>query len=202
MISGQALETMNKLKEINEHVKLALDKLQVIRADLVSLDDNWQKWDLAKLVDSLRTWTDRNPQDILNNDQKHKREAVFQTKEQKQTPHACAYCDKQDYNARQCESVKSVEDRRLILSKRKLCFNCTGTKHRASDCCRNKLCLVCNPKHHTSICDENENVLLETKSNACTYPLLIANIEGIKCRALVDTGAGAFYASLFHYESH
>ena len=63
VISGQALETMNKLKEINEHVKLALDKLQVIRADLVSLDDNWQKWDLEKLVDSLRTWTDRNPQE-------------------------------------------------------------------------------------------------------------------------------------------
>ena len=80
MISGQALETMNKLKEINEHVKLALDKLQVIRADLVSLDDNWQKWDLAKLVDSLRTWTDRNPQDILNNDQNIKGKLFFKQK--------------------------------------------------------------------------------------------------------------------------
>ena len=120
--------------------------------------------------------------------------------------------------------------------KKILCFNCTGTKQRASDCrsnklcliCNskhhtsisdknenvlltknsnactyplvivsisNKLCLICNSKHHTSISDKNENVLLTTNSNACTYPLVIVRIEGIKCRTLVDTGAGASYVS-------
>ena len=49
--------------------------------------------------------------------------------------------------------------------------------------------------NHTSICDKNENVLLTTNSNACTYLLVIVNIEGIKCRTLVDTGAGASYLS-------
>ena len=34
------------------------------------------------------------------------------------------------------------------------------------------------------------NFLLTT-----TYPLVIIDIEGIKCRALIDTGAGASYAS-------
>ena len=109
-----------------------MDKLLGIRTDLARLDDNWQEWDLANLVDSLRRWTDRSPENILNNDQKHKRENVFQTKEQKQLPYACVYCDKQGQKASQCESVKSVEDRRLILSKKKRCFNCTGTKHIAS----------------------------------------------------------------------
>ena len=58
-------------------------------ADLVRLDDNRQEWDFAKLVDSFRRWTDRNSKNILNNDQKHRREGVFQTKEQKQTPRVC-----------------------------------------------------------------------------------------------------------------
>ena len=195
VISVQALETMNKLKEINGYMRLTLDKLPGIRADLVRLDDNWQEWDFEKLVDSLRRWTERNPKNILNNDPKYKRENVFHSKEQKQTPRACVYCDKQGHKASECEIVKSVADRKLILSKKKLCFNCTGTKHRASDCRSNKLCLNCNSKHHTSICDKCDNVLLTTNSNACAYPVVIINIEGIKCRALVDTGSGANYVS-------
>ena len=55
---------MNKLKEINGYVRLTLDKLPDITADLVRLDDNCQEWDFAKLVDSLRRWTDRNPKNI------------------------------------------------------------------------------------------------------------------------------------------
>ena len=46
VISEQALETMNKLKEINGYMRLTLDKLPGIRADLVRLDDNWQEWEL------------------------------------------------------------------------------------------------------------------------------------------------------------
>ena len=65
------------------------------------------------------------------------------------------------------------------------------TKHRASDCRNNNLCDICNSNHHTSICVKNENVLLTTNNNACTYSLVIVNMQGIKCHALVDTGAGA-----------
>ena len=39
-ISVQALETMKKLKDIKGYVRLTLDKLPGIRADLVRLDDN------------------------------------------------------------------------------------------------------------------------------------------------------------------
>ena len=61
VISEQAFETTNKLKEINGYMKLSLDKLPSITADLVRLDDNWLEWYFAKLVESLRRWTDRNP---------------------------------------------------------------------------------------------------------------------------------------------
>ena len=43
VISVQALETMKKLKEINGYATSTLDKLPRIRANLVRLDDNWQK---------------------------------------------------------------------------------------------------------------------------------------------------------------
>ena len=42
--SVQALEIMGKLKEINGYVRLALDKLQGIRTDLVRTDDDWKDW--------------------------------------------------------------------------------------------------------------------------------------------------------------
>ena len=36
----QALETMQKLKDVKGYVRLTLDKLPEIRADLIRLDDN------------------------------------------------------------------------------------------------------------------------------------------------------------------
>ena len=57
----QALETMGKVKEIGGFVRLTLDKLSGVRADLVRLDDNWQEWGFRELIESLRKWCDINP---------------------------------------------------------------------------------------------------------------------------------------------
>ena len=54
VISAQAIEAMNKLKEINGYVRLTLGKLSGIRADLVRLDDNWQEWDFSKLRELIK----------------------------------------------------------------------------------------------------------------------------------------------------
>ena len=51
--SVQALETMGKLKVINGYVRLALDKLQGIREDLVRINDGWQGWKFPQLVEAL-----------------------------------------------------------------------------------------------------------------------------------------------------
>ena len=56
-------------------------------------------------------------------------------------------------------------------------------------------CVNCNGKHHTPICEKSSNVLFTTNDNHVTYPLVITDTEGIKCRALIDTGAGAPYTS-------
>ena len=57
----QALETMGKIKEMNGYVRVTLDKLPSIRADLVRLDDKWQEWGFTQILEALRKWCDRNP---------------------------------------------------------------------------------------------------------------------------------------------
>ena len=88
-------------------------------------------------------------------------------------------------------SSKKCRKSQANTPQKNLCFDCTGAKHRASDCRSNKFCLICNSEHHTSTCDKNENVILTTNSNARTYSLVIVYIQEIKFTALVDTGAGA-----------
>ena len=57
----QALETMNKLSEVNENVPMTLDKLPAIRGDLVRTNPDWEKWNFAQLSEAVRLWTKRNP---------------------------------------------------------------------------------------------------------------------------------------------
>ena len=46
---------------MNGYVRITLDKLHGIRADLVRNDDNWQDWKFQQLVEALEKWTTRNP---------------------------------------------------------------------------------------------------------------------------------------------
>ena len=41
-------------------MRLTLDKLCGIRADLVRTDDNWQNWGFKELIEAIRKWTERN----------------------------------------------------------------------------------------------------------------------------------------------
>ena len=45
---------MKKLKEINGYLKITLDKLPGIRADLVRLYDDWQEHGFTELTEALR----------------------------------------------------------------------------------------------------------------------------------------------------
>ncbi len=52
-------------------------------------------------------------------------------------------------------------------------------------------------KHHSSICTKKDPLLTANGLNdgSLVYPVVVVNVEGIKCRALLDTGAGNSYAS-------
>ena len=57
-------------------------------------------------------------------------------------------------------------------------------------------CQKCNSKHHTSICDKNSSqLMLAIGEGSVVYPVVVMEVEGIRCRALLDTGAGSSYAS-------
>ena len=88
-------------------------------------------------------------------------------------------------------SVKSI-------SLRIVCFNCTRSQHRAADCKSRSTCQKCQRKHHSSICDQTNNALLAASCNenrSVCYPVVVVEINGVKCRALLDTRAGSSYAS-------
>ena len=197
----QTLETLGKLKEIGGFVRGTLDKLPGIRPDLVRLDDDWQQWGFVQLVESLRKWCDRNP--IQPSDRKgdshsrghghgHSYQATLHQVRR------CAYCDGEDHKATECRKVTDVKQRRKILSEKRLCFNCTGARHQAKDCKSKHTCQKCGDQHHTSICDKKlgkEQMLVATGESTVIYPVVVVPVDGIKCRALLDSGSGNSYAS-------
>ena len=76
------------------------------------------------------------------------------------------------------DSLKTSEKRRTFLTEKKLCYNCTGAKHRASECNSKQMCQNCGRRHHTSICDqekEPEKMLAARHSNdhQLIYPVVV-----------------------------
>ena len=128
IVSTQALDTMSKLKDINGYVKITLDRLPGIRADLVRLDDDWQDWEFTQLVEALRKWTEHNPKIFVPSDKNQKRDKMYYTRENEHKSRVCVYCDKEGHKSSKCKTVAKVSGRRLILSQKRLCFNCTGSK--------------------------------------------------------------------------
>ncbi len=145
LFNVQALETLGKLTEINGYVRMSLDKLEGIRGDLVRTDDSWREWDFPKFVDALRKWTERNP----SQPRKKRNEISFNTQQRN-----CVYCEKPDHRSIECSSVTKPGERRQVLQRKHLCFNCTGSGHRASECKSRSKCRVCDGKHHSSICEK------------------------------------------------
>ena len=198
LFNVQSLETMGKLREVNGYVRMTIDKLPGIRGDLVRTDESWREWNFPKLVDELRKWTERNPIQSKQSD-KPWRDKNFQVLQQRDGRNrGCVYCEKRDHKSVDCKTVATVDDRKRVLSNKRLCFNCTGYKHRAEDCKSRSSCQICQRKHHTSICNSVSNQLMTATSmerSSVIYPVVVVEVMKVKCRALLDTGAGSSYAS-------
>ena len=199
----QALETMGKLREINGYVRMTLDRLPGIRSDLVRTDDSWHEWQFPDLVEALRSWTERNPTSSsdVSNPQERRRERSYQAKvKSESSSKTCAYCDSADHKSYECKVITGVEDRKKLLSEKRLCFNCTGSSHRAATC-RQRGCFICKKRHHTSICDtlkedaEAGVTMCSGEKSNVVYPIVVVRVNGVKTRALLDTGGGSSYAS-------
>ena len=191
--SVQALDTMGKIKEMNEYVRVTLDKLQGIRAALVRNDDNWQDWKFQQLVEALEKWTLRNPIPLSDKQNPEKDNSYRKSYQANQTKSECVYCEKPDHRPLECKTTKTVTERRKILSNKKLCFICTRAKHRVAECRSARTCLIYKNKHHASIYDKFADSK-STETNV-TYAVAIIKVNGIKCRALLDRGSGSSYIS-------
>ena len=66
-------------------------------------------------------------------------------------------------------------------------------------CCCVVLCCCC-----TSICDSDRGAQLLTAAclanDAVVYLVVVVDVEGVRCRALLDTGAGSSHASATHLD--
>eukprot|EP00795_Rhopilema_esculentum_P008005 gene8005-13914_t len=212
---NQQIEDVHTLKVAVQELKIEADEtLQKIVSGAKRPKRNWQnmrafwrslkqtgrsckerEWGFTQLVETLRKWCERNP---FHSDER--RERVFQTDDKTGRSRGCVYCHEPGHKSAECDKIKSLAEGRRLLSDKKLCFNCTGGKHRAAECRSKIRCQRCTGKHHTSICDqEQQQVLIANEqyhaNEAVTYPVVVASENGVKCRALLDTGAGSSYAS-------
>ena len=199
----QALDTMGKLKEIKGYVRLTLDKLPGIKSDLVRTDDKWQDWDFETLTKELSKWIDRKPEKTERK-QDSKKEQLLQAKQKdgKTQTKPCVYCNLTNHRSNECEKVKGMQERKKTLSEKKLCFNCTGSQHRASEWKSKRSCQICQRKHHTLICDKSSTMMMATESlvmmateSLVIHPVVVVKVNNIMCRASLDTGAGSSYVS-------
>lgn len=151
----QSLEAVGKLGHVRGNVALTIDKLTEIRGDLVRNDDDWQNWDFVKLCDALGSWIRRNlveaSKDRRDERVQSKRDEIARRSCATQQTRACVYCEDPTRRGLECHRVTSFDELKNILATKKLCFNCTGPKHRAIECNSKISCRHCAKKHHINL---------------------------------------------------
>ena len=210
----QALQTLNKLEQVNGATSMTLDKLPGIRGDLVRTDPDWEKWDFAKLSEAIRLWLRRNPANAKSTERDFNEHRVpkwdrsnklYQARGLEFNPKECVYCGNVGHKPSECQKITKVDERKATLAKKNLCFNCATPNHRAVECYSKATCQHCKKRHHTSICDrkhtpqagtdDKKTLMTANGSNEGILPIIPIKVDGITCRALIDTGAGSSYAS-------
>ena len=206
LFNVQSMETLGRLRDMTGNVRAVLEKLKGIKGDLVRGQNGWQEWDFffAQMIQALKRWREIYPVEDDESSNSHTRAKSFHAHEPRaKSFHAhervcgCAYCDSNEHREIDCTKYVTLDEQKKLLSIKCLCFNCAAGKHRAANCKSRQVCQNSGQRHHTSICDRRAQLLTATCSshNAIVYPVIIVEVEGVKCRALLDTAAGSSYAS-------
>ena len=169
----RTLVTMKKLDTAQSFVYSLMDKLGPVKEALIQKDDDWENWNLEELVENLEKYIDRHPLPALETttasstsipyrrrgnedrtDWRQRDKMMFANAMDKPqgTQNSCVYCEFSNHRSSDCRKVINVAQRREVLKKKRLCFNCTGSGHGASKC-RSRGCRKCSGRHHTSLCD-------------------------------------------------
>ena len=89
---------------------------------LVRTDDSWRELNFLQLVEELRKWTERNPIRTKSNE-KLLRDKSYQTQQKDERGRECVYCEKPDHRSVDCKTVTTLDERKRLLSNKRLCFN-------------------------------------------------------------------------------
>ena len=113
------------------------------------------------VLEALPKWCDPNL--LHSSDQSVKsQDRFFNSRQEDWKQRPCVYCGSAEHKSVDCKKVVSVAERKKHLSEKRLCFNCTGTRHGAAECRIKRSCQKCNGRHYTSICDKEQPQLLLT----------------------------------------
>lgn len=194
----ESLHTLQTLNKFDAAVRFTFDKLGIIENELAITGGNWSKLSFVQFLEVLEKWTINNP---ISEAKRPKVEAIPNNKREKRRPfygkhndgnhttaHGCLFCEHSDHKAIDCDKVVSVEQRKKIFLDKRLCFNCTGSRHQAEDCRRKCTCQNCHAKHHTSLCDRVQarepGITANNIGNtAVIHPVVVLKIGGYKFRA-------------------
>ena len=197
-----ALQTLGEGEMLKGFVLSTLNKLPQVKPDLVITDEEWEDWNMEKLIDSIQKWLRRNKPKDDHKDQTEPKKRERSYFGQKQ-PH-CLFCEKTHWGE-SCPTYDTIAKRREFFAARRLCFNCARPGHTGKEC-RSRLCYKCKSKHHTSLCGRSKwsetqdpNATLsgytpsvEERSLPAIEPL---KIQGSTFWANLDTGSGRNFIS-------
>ena len=149
---------------------MTLDKLSEIRGDLVCSDPEWQTWDCVQLTEALNQWVRRNP--VTNsprNWEEFKRKKLFSAQNDSSRPRGWVYNGDLSHKAVQCEKVMDTNERKHILARKGLCFNCATKQYCATECTSKSACGNCHLRITLQFVIKRTrtrmiNILLEIKS--------------------------------------
>ncbi|XP_028412574.1 uncharacterized protein LOC114535467 [Dendronephthya gigantea] len=217
-----AIQTLGDGEKLSGFVMTTINKLPHIKADLVRADDDWEEWSMEVLLLNLQKWLRRNKVEDTSNQKETRYKKPeghwYQKSSGPPKPH-CVFCSNNEHWSDQCKTVKRLADRKKFFAEKNLCFNCGRTGHRGNQC-RSRGCLKCKARHHTSLCDKNEDdqenklvtgftTITEEKSLPAIVPV---KIKGQTLWAYLDTGSGRDFISReavkklnlnpTHHESH
>ena len=218
----RTLMTMKRLESAQSYVYTLLDKLGPVKEALIQKDDEWEDWDLEQLVENLEKYVDRHPlpadatlsstTTLKKRGYEHQTDGKLRDRmmlansidRPRERPTNCVYCELTNHRSSDCNKVLTLAQRRDIVKRKRLCFNCTGFGHTASKC-RSRGCRKCGGRHHTSLCD---GVALDGARSSIQQPemgkraldtsttlhaTVIATVNGIPARIMVDNGASSSY---------
>ena len=206
----ESLKTLDSLNKLDATVRFTFHKLEVIKNELVMIDEQWSEWTFTPFLDALEKWTLNNP--LCKDPRSHnmgghlenrKKSRLFFSQRGDRDPktsRGCLFCESPDHNAINCDKIVDLLARKKIFLEKRLCFNCTGSRHRVEDCKSKSTCRNCNARHHTSLCDKSKTrepgmTANSVGNTAVIQPVVVVKIGGFKFRALLDSGASHSYAS-------